>query len=132
MHSRKHFPVAVSGGTAYSNSAQAVSGEIAQLRWVHAADTGQVATIQVSVLPDEDDTGLGWDIYSRASANIATQFTAAPRQPMHGVDGNPDPADTGSQFGVPILLHGDRLRVLVVPVDTGVVIDGDLYVWVKN
>ena len=122
---RSYFPVSVTGGTAYVQNSASIDGQIKQLRWHHAADTGQVASIELSVLPDENDTGIGWQAYSRASANVATQFVVALRQPEHGSDGV---ADTGVA-GVPIALAGDRLRVKVVPADTGVVVDAKLYIW---
>jgi hypothetical protein len=122
---RSYFPVVVTGGVAYAANTVPINGEVKQFRWHHATDTGQVATIEVAVLPDQSDTGLGWQIYARASANVATPFVVAPRQPAHDALG----LDTGVDEYVPIAMAGDRLRVKVTPADTGVVIDGKLYIW---
>jgi hypothetical protein len=121
---RSYFPVTVTGGVAYSANTPPIHGEVRQLRWHHAADTGQVATIELAVLPDQNDTGIGWQIYNRASANVATPFVVHPVQPTHNAAGAG--IDTGE---MPIALAGDRLRVKVTPADTGVVIDGKLYIW---
>ena len=127
---RSYFPVTVSGGTAYSANTSPIDGEIKQIRWHHATDTGQVATIEIAVLPDANDTGIGWQIYNRASANVATPFVVAPRQPTHDVSGAIDQTDTGTPAAPgAIALANDRLRLKVTPADTGVVIDGKLYVW---
>lgn len=130
---RQRFDISVSGGVAAIDTGPNTFGEIRQMRWVHAADTGQVATLQLGVYPDQSDTGLGWLFYSAAAANLATQFTKVPYQPVHGSDGNVDPADTGSQVGVPVVMAGDRIRVIVTPSDTGVVLtNGRLYIWTKD
>jgi hypothetical protein len=127
---RSYFPVTVTGGVAYSANTPPIHGEIKQLRWYHVADTGQLATIELAVLPDQNDTGIGWQIYNRASANVATPFVVAPRQSTHDLSGAPDHTDTGTPAApAPIVLAGDRLRVKVTPADTGVVIDGKLYIW---
>lgn len=122
---RSYFPVTVSGGTAYAVSTPPIQGEIKQLRWHHAVDTGQIAVIELAVLPDQADTGLGWQVYARASANVAAAFVVAPRQAAHDHLG----LDTGVDFYVPIALAGDRLGLRVTPADTGVVIDAKLYIW---
>jgi hypothetical protein len=74
------------------------------------------------------DTGSGWVFYSE-TRNFGAGFTRAPRQPQHGADGAPDPADTGAAFGVPVVGWLDRLRLKLAPADTGVVINGTLYGW---
>ena len=127
---RSYFPVTVSGGTAYAANTPPIFGEVKQFRWHHAADTGQIATIELTVLPDQSDTGLGWQIYNRASGNVATPFVIAPRQPTHDVNGDIDQTDTGTPAEPePVTLAGDRIRIKVTPADTGVVIDGKGYLW---
>lgn|SRR3990167_1510085 len=109
-----------------------LAGAVQQFRWYPTTvDTGQVATLVLSVLPDQSDTGRGWNFYSQASINLGAGLTKAPRQAMHGSDGAADPADTGAAFGVPVVGASDRLRCKVIPADTGVVVDGDLYVWMR-
>lgn len=97
------------------------TGEIRQARWVPAiGDTG--ADLNLSLLPDAEDTGLGWQFASYADS-LGLQFTKAPRQAQHGLTGA---ADTGDA-GVPIVAAGDRLKVEVVP--GGAAVAGRLYVW---
>lgn len=122
---RTRFPVAVSGGTRYRETTPIMGGEpLHQVRWHHAADTGQVATIELSVLPDGDDTGPGFQVYNRAAINLATQFLAAPRQSPQQSDGT----DTGFSDSVPFVGTG-QLQLTVTPADTGVVLNGTCYVW---
>lgn len=127
---RQRFDINVSGGVAYTDTGPHVSGALLQMRWVHPADTGQVATLQISALPDESDTGIGWLVYSSVAANMATQFTKAPRQPTHDLSGDVD-GDTGTPASPsPYVFAGERLKVTVTPADTGVVLSGGrLYLW---
>src|SRR3990167_24004 len=105
-------------------------GRVEQFRWYPTTvDTGQSGTITLAVLPDMADTGVGWSFFSQASVNLGVGQTRAPTQPQHGSDGVADPADTGAAFGVPIVGANDRLRVKIIPGDTGMVIAGNLYVW---
>ena len=130
---RQRFGFSVSGGTVITDTGPTMFGEIAQMRWYHGADTGQPGTLEVAAVLDPADTGQDWVIYSAAVANFGAPFTKALRQPQHGSDGAADPADTGAQFGVPIALAGERLRVKITPTDTGVVIsNGKLYVWTRE
>jgi hypothetical protein len=130
MITRQRFDVNVSGGVAFQDTGPPVNGELMQMRWWHAADTGQVATLQVSVLPVTDDTGVGWLIYDAAAANLATQFVRATRQAVSFTTGASNSGDTG---WAPVVLASERLKIRVAPADTGVVLTGGrLYVWVKN
>jgi hypothetical protein len=130
MITRQRFDVNVSGGVTFQDTGPHMMGEIQQLRWWHSTDTGQVATLQVSVLPDTLDTGVGWLIYDAAAANLATQFVRATRQAVSFVTGAGNASDTGY---VPVVLAGDRLKIRVAPADTGVVLTGGrLYIWIKS
>lgn len=130
---RNFFPVAVSGGTAYSATTPPIHGDIRQMRWSHATDTGQIATMTLSLLPDADDTGIGFQIYNSGSVNQATQFTKAPRQPTHDLNGDADVTDTGTPADPsPYFCAGDHVKLVVTPADTGVVIDGKFYLWSSN
>lgn len=103
-------------------------GELSHFHWnPTVADTG--GDLTMAVLPKAGDTGDGWNIYSKTDI-LGANFTAAPRQPQHGVDGAADPADTGAAFGVPIIFAGDRLRIKLVP--AGGSPAGRLYVYLKN
>ena len=126
---RFYFPVAVNGGVTYQNTSPSFSGEISQIRWQHDADTGQVATFEISLHPETGDTGTGFAVYQGASGNVAASFIKSPRQFTHNVDGSA--ADTGEPEA-PFVAHGDHLQVKVVPADTGVVIDGKLFVWASQ
>lgn len=119
---RSPFPVSVSGGTAYSESVR-VDGPIHQLRWHAAADTGQIASIDLTILPDTVDTGPGWSFYARAAANVATQFVAVPTQEIH------DAAAASDTGYAPIVAAGDRIRLTVTPDDTGVAFNATCYLW---
>lgn len=127
--------ISVSGGVAHTDTGPPIHGAVLQMRWHHPADTGQVATIELSALPDTNDTGIGWAIYSSVAANMATQFTKAPRQPTHDLAGDIDlSGDTGTPASpVPYVLAGERLKLKVTPADTGVVLSGGrLYVWAAS
>ena len=125
MTDRHYFPVTVSGGVRYRQTTPIRGGEqLNQLRWYHSADTGQVATLELSVLPDNSDTGPGFQVYNRASIDLGTAFLAAPRQSPQQSDGT----DTGFSDSVPFVATGE-LQLTVTPADTGVVIDGRCYVW---
>jgi TPP-dependent 2-oxoacid decarboxylase len=108
-------------------------GEISQMRWVPTtADTG--ADLQVGLHIRHGDTGIadtgdGWLFYNVTDC-LGTQFTKVPTQPMHGSDGSADPADTGAQFGAPIVTCGDRIRVKVIPGGSACV--GRLYIWTTD
>jgi hypothetical protein len=127
---RQRLDINVSGGVAFQDTGPPISGALLQMRWHHSADTGQVATLQISAIVDENDTGIGWLIYSGAAANMATQFTKAPRQPTHDLAGDVD-GDTGTPASPsPYVFAGERLKVKVTPADTGVVLTGGrLYLW---
>ena len=129
---RKRLHASITGGVA-SGDTGILDGAVQQMRWYpDTVDTGQVGTIVLSVLPEASDSGSGWDVFSQASLNLGVGRTWAIRQPQHGSDGLPDPADTGAAFGVPIVGAFDKLRMKVTPADTGNVIAGDLYVWVAG
>lgn len=99
-------------------------GEVCQYRWVNTGgDTG--GSLEMVLMPRPSDTGEGFLI---ASHTLVPNFTKAPRQPQHGVDGAPDPADTGAAFGVPVVAAGDRIRVK----KTGAAGVGRLYVWTRD
>jgi hypothetical protein len=123
--------ITVSGGVAHTDTGPPINGAILQMRWWHPADTGQVASIQLSALPDTADTGIGWLIYSSVAANLGTQFTKTPRQPTHDLAGDMD-GDTGTPTAPsPWVFAGDRLKLKVTPSDTGVVLSGGrLYIWI--
>jgi hypothetical protein len=104
-------------------------GELAQMRWSpDIPDTGQIGTLSLALVPEAGDTGSGWQFYSE-TLNFGAGFTRAPRQPAHGPDGSPNFLDTGHTVNVPIVGWLDRLRVKLVPTDSGVVIGGTLYTW---
>ena len=128
---RQRFDINVSGGVASEKIGPPIKGALLQMRWHHPADTGQVATLQISALPDENDTGIGWLVYNGPSTNMATQFTKAPRQPTHDLAGDIDGSDTGTPASPsPYVFDGEHLKVKVTPVDTGVVLTGGrLYLW---
>jgi hypothetical protein len=129
---RHIFRLASTGGTRVGDTGR-LAGAIQQMRWhPNTTDTGQPSAFTLSILPDGTDSGPGWVFYSQAAVNLGAAFTKAPRQPMHGSDGNVDPADTGSQSGVEVVGANDRLRVKISPADTGVVVDGRLYVWSRE
>jgi hypothetical protein len=128
FYERMNMPLTALGGVG-SGDTGALLGELAQMRWSpDVQDTGQVATLSLSLVPKAGDTGSGWVVYSE-TLNFGAGFTRAPRQAQHGADGAPDPADTGAAFGVPIVGWLDGLRVKLTPADTGVVISGNLYLW---
>jgi hypothetical protein len=129
-YQRLRFRLAASGGAAGGDTGR-LTGALAQIRWSPAAaDTGQIGTLALSLLPQEGDSGgPGWTFYSESGVNLGAAFTRSPRQPQHGPDGAPDPADTGAAFGVPIVGANDRLRAKITPADTGVVVTGSLYAW---
>lgn len=103
------------------------SGEVLQYRYVRqSGDTG--GNIEIALDIDQSDTGMGWLI---ASHGLQPQLVKALRQPQHGADGAPDPADTGAAFGVPIVSNGDRLRVRRTATAVGAMV-GRLYVWTRD
>ena len=132
MMQRQRFPISTSGGVTKGDTGR-LAGIVQQMSWAPTtADTGQPATVQLAILPDDADTGKGWLFYSAAAHQMGAVFVRSPRQPQHGSDGAADQSDTGAAFGVPVVGANDRMRVKVVPGDTGVVIAGALYVWTQN
>lgn len=99
-----------------------LTGELMQLHWnPTTADTGGDLTI--AVLPREDDTGDGWNIYSKTDI-LGSNFTAAPMQRIFDAAGL---SDTGM---TPIVFAGDRLRIKIVP--AGGSPAGRLYVYTRR
>lgn len=124
---RQLFEVSTDTGT-WGDTGPHFSGVIQQIRWnPTTADTG--ADLAIALLPRQNDTGDGWLIYND-NDSLGVDFVRGLRQPQHGSDGAPDPADTGAAFGVPIVAAGDRLRVKVTPGGTAVA--GRLYVWSRD
>ena len=102
-YQRTNFPLIVFGGQAKGDTGFLV-GALEQLRWSPAAnDTGQVGTLSLAVVPEAGDTGSGWEFYGE-TRNFGAGFTRAPRQPQHGFDGAPDPADTGRRSAFRLLV----------------------------
>lgn len=127
MMQRQLFHVSTGMGE-WADTGPAFHGAIMQMGWQPStADTG--ADLQITLLPQPGDSGDGWLIYNDNDC-LGADFLKALRQPMHGSDGAPDPADTGAAFGVPIVAAGDRLKVKVIPGGTAVA--GKLYVWTRE
>jgi hypothetical protein len=98
-----------------------VFGPILQMRWAWTGgDTG--GSIEVALLPDSEDTGLGLTILA---CGLTPQFLKSPVQPTH----QPDGLDTGTIAEVPYVAAGDRLRVRRIAT-TGPAGVGRLYAWV--
>lgn len=127
MIDRQIFEVAAGTG-AWVDTGISFMGEIAQLRWNPlSGDTGQNATMVISLLPRRGDTGDGFLIANYA--NLAADFTRAPRQYTHDLTGASDVTDTGTPAApAPYAAAGDRLRVVVA----GGPVSGRLYIWSKN
>lgn len=118
MITRQRFRLSTSGGVTVSDSGN-LAGSLEQIRWSpDTNDTGQVAALEIALLPDTDDTGLGWNVHRQAAINLGVGFT-------EGILSS----DTGSLSVVAIVGANDRLRVRAVPADTGVVLAGTLYAW---
>lgn len=116
------------GSTPQGDTGRVMHGEIVQMHWNPTVpDTG--ADLKLAVLPKEGDTGDGWE-FGFYNDCMGVNFTKVPCQPIHGLDGAADPADTGSQAGAPVVLAGDRLRIKVIP--GGAACAGRLYVWLKS
>ena len=113
-------PSEVKGDTGF-----ALNGEVKQIRCVHAADTGALGTLVLTLVPDSD-TGMGFEFFNSGAIGLGTQFTRHPRMHVYFED---NIRDTGPAEAVGA---GDRLRIKVRPTDTGCYIDGDLYVWTKQ
>jgi hypothetical protein len=97
-------------------------GEIHQLRWARAGgDSG--GAIEVALLPDGEDTGLGFVILSCGLTPAG--FLKSPVEPTH----QPDGLDTGTMLEVPYVGAGDRLQVKRTA--TGPAGTGRLYAWVR-
>ena len=105
-------------------------GRLEQFRWYPTAlDTGTTGTLALAVLPGAPgaaDTGPGFTAFEVGSLNFGAGFTRAPRQKIYFSDGT---LDTGAAY---VVGAGDRLRAKVTPGDTGMVIDGALYVWTRQ
>jgi hypothetical protein len=116
--------------TPSGDTGRGVMGELLQLRWVPTVvETGASLSL-VQVNRNSGDTAGSSPILTIEDLGSSNRQWC-PRQPQHGVDGNPDPSDTGAAFGVPWVFGGDRLRVKVVPAGVGV-IAGTLYAWIKK
>ena len=126
-HQRHRFALSQSDGASASNTAR-FTGELVQFRWYPTvADTGQVATIALSVLPSQDDTGVGWQFYAEDGMELGVGATRYPRVLT---------TDTGGEVSAlteePVFGNNDRLKAEVIPADTGVTVDGALYAWVRG
>lgn len=120
------FNVNTDTGTWGDTGPVLAAGMVQQIRWNPTTpDTG--GDLQIAVLPRRGDTGDGWLIYNDNDC-LGANFVRGLRQPQHGSDGAPDPADTGAAFGVPIHVGASRLRVKVIPGGAAAV--GRLYIWV--
>ena len=127
MFSRQLFEINTDTGTQVQTGMN-FSGAIMQVRWVPTtADTG--ADLSMTLLPNDSDTGDGWQFASYADS-LGSQFTKAPTQPMHLSDGDAAGSDPDTQPGVPIVAAGDRIKVEVVP--GGAAVAGRLYVWTAD
>jgi hypothetical protein len=125
MITRQHYEVNTDTGT-WGDTGPPAHGAVLQMRWYPTTgDTG--ADLQITLMPKAGDTGHGWFVYNDNDV-MGTQFVKCPSQPQHSSAGAALPADTGAQFGVPIVLAGDRPRVKVIPGGAAVV--GDLYLWI--
>lgn len=126
------FNVSTDTGT-QGDTGVPVVGEIAQMRWAPTtADTGADLAVGFHLRHGDTgiaDTGEGWVFYNDNDC-LGANFTRVPRQPMHGSDGAVDPADTGAQYGAPIVACGERIRIKVTP--GGAAVAGRLYFWIKN
>jgi hypothetical protein len=121
---RQLYQVSTDTGS-WSDTGLPIMGEIRQIGWQPSTpDTG--GDVVVTLLPQPGDSGDGWVIAAYPDC-LGGDFLRAPRIPQHGIDGNPDPADTGAAFGVPVVAAGDRLRVRIIP--GGSAVAGKLYVW---
>ena len=129
MHRQRLRIAAASAGANSGETGPAFHGAIRQMRWLPTTpDTG--ADLQLSLLPLSGDTGDGWTFFSQADC-LGVQFTKCPMQPMHGSDGQPDPADTGSAYGVPIFGAGDRIRAKAIA-GGNAAITGRLLIWTES
>lgn len=100
-----------------------VNGFLHQLRWnPTVVDTGNNATLTISVLPREDDTGDGYVVYSRTSG-LNANFTDMPRHPATYSTGADASGDSGYE---PYALAGERIRVKIGSTSN---IAGRLYIW---
>ena len=123
MFSRQLFEINTDTGSQVITGSS-FFGAIMQARWVPTTgDTG--ADLNLTLLPNDSDTGDGWQFATYA--NLGSQFTKAPTQPMHLSDGDAAGSDPDTQPGVPIVAAGDRIKVEVVP--GGAAVAGRLYVW---
>lgn len=105
-------------------------GRVEQFRWYPTdLDTGTTGTIALAVLPSTPgnaDTGPGFTVFEAASLNLGAGLTRSPRRHVYFEDGT---LDTGPAY---VVGAGDRLRAKITPGDTGMVIDGALYVWTRQ
>ena len=110
---RIRFPISTPNtGTVKGDTGRLV-GQIKHISWAPTVtDTGQNATIDLAICPDEADTGKGFLVYSVSHQNGVVWDTGGDKLP------------SGKAFGA-----NDRLRVKFRPVDTGVLLNGSLYVW---
>lgn len=96
-----------------------VVGELTHMHWDRAnaaADSDTGPTITVTVLPEQGDTGPGFDIFSEVLSASSTRSLRLP-------------GDTGASYA-PVTMAGDRLKVRRAKSagDTGNT-SGTLYVW---
>ena len=121
MMNRQLFEFSAAGG----DTGVPANGLLCQLRWnPTVVDTGNNATMVISVLPKQNDTGDGWVIYSK-TGGLNANFIDAPRQAASysGLDAS------GDSGYMPIAFAGDRLRVKVGSTSN---IAGRLYAWFKD
>ena len=111
-----------------TDTGPAFFGEVCQVHWAPTTgDTG--GDLAIYLLVDATDTGRSITILDD-NDSLGANRTWAPRQPIHGTDGNREPADTGAQYGEPFVSAGESLRVRVTP--GGAAVAGSLYVWTRN
>lgn len=121
MFQRQTFNLTAGGAATVGDTGPSFMGEILQMRWTNlSGDTG--GSIAISIHPNQNDTGDGWEIYN---GGISPQFTKALRQPAHGPDGT----DTGVDAYVPVVAAGDRLRVRMTAAAAK---SGRLHIWTKD
>ena len=122
--SRHVFDIDTDTGT-YAATGAPFNGRVLQTRWAPTTgDTGGDLMIRLAV--ETADTGQDV-IVCNILDTLGAAFTRVFLQKVHGVDGNPDPADTGAQVGAPIVSAGESLRILIKPGGAAVV--GKLYIW---
>ena len=105
MIQRTQFKVATDTGTWEAVSGP-IMGRVRQVLWAPSeGDTGD--DLELTLLPDENDTGDGWTFLTHTNLDAAFFDT-----------------------GVNIYAAGDRIRAKVTP--AGLSVAGRLYVWTDN